>query len=344
MLIGLESEWKQQGASQTELELVAFDWDYVKKLVIDATTQAVTNLTPVILEDTPEYTISLNHMGIKQKLIKKSATLPLPLEHPVKTSDDWLKVKHWYTFDESRINVEKIKEQKKLFDKGYLTLLAIPGGFDEPRVLMGEENLCIAYYDEPELIKDMLDTFTDTALKTIERVGDIIPIDQISVHEDLAGKSGPLIGPNLINEFIAPYYSKVWDCAKSYGAKMFSQDSDGNINSVIDAFIYCGINSFFPLEPAAGMDIVELRKKYGNKICLKGGIDKYVLTKSKDDIKAELEYKMSPQMLGGGTIFALDHRIPNGAPIENYRFYVEYGRQLLGLPPVSEEGWAQMAF
>ena len=92
------------------------------------------------------------------------------------------------------------------------------------------------------------------------------------------------------------------------------------------------------------MDIVELRKKYGNKICLKGGIDKYVLTKSKDDIKAELEYKMSPQMLGGGTIFALDHRIPNGAPIENYRFYVEYGRQLLGLPPVSEEGWAQMAF
>ena len=109
---------------------------------------------------------------------------------------------------------------------------------------MGEENLCIAYYDEPELIKDMLDTFTDTALKTIERVGDIIPIDQISVHEDLAGKSGPLIGPNLINEFIAPYYSKVWDCAKSYGAKMFSQDSDGNINSVIDAFIDCGINSF----------------------------------------------------------------------------------------------------
>ena len=49
-------------------------------------------------------------------------------------------------------------------------------------------------------------------------------------------------------------------------------------------------------------------------------------------------------MLGGGTIFALDHRIPNGVSIENYRYYVRTGREMLGLPPVTEEGWARMAF
>lgn len=344
LLVGLEDEWKRQGASQKEIELTAFDWDYVKLLVLDAETNAKTGLTPAVLEDTPEYTISLNHMGCKQKLIKSSATLPLPLEYPVKTPDDWLKIKHWYTFDESRIHIEKLKEQKKLFDKGCLTILPIPGGFDEPRALLGEENLCMAYYDEPEMIKDMMETFTDTAIKTIECVGEILPIDLLSVHEDLAGKSGPLIGPNHIEEFIAPYYKKVWDCAKAFGAKIFSQDSDGNINSVIDAFMECGVNCFYPLEPAAGMDIVELRKKYGKKACFKGGINKHVLTKGKEEIKAELEYKMSEPMLGGGTIFGLDHRIPNGVSIENYRFYVEYGRKLLGLPPVSGEGWGRMAF
>ena len=42
---------------------------------------------------------------------------------------------------------------------------------------MGEEDLCIAYYDDPELIEDMMTTFTDTALKVLERVGEIVPID-----------------------------------------------------------------------------------------------------------------------------------------------------------------------
>jgi len=344
LLIGLEDEWRSQGATQKEIDLTAFDWDYVKRTGLAGVTGAVTGITPKVLEETPEYTISTDVMGRRQKLIKKSSTLPLPLEYPVKTPDDWLKVKHWYTFDESRIDAENLKEQKKLYDKGYLTCFAIPGGFDEPRVLMGEENLCMAYFDEPEMIEDMISTFADTAVKTMERVGEIVPIDLVSVHEDMAGKSGPLIGPSLINTFIAPYYKKVWDCAKSYGAKLFSQDSDGNMNAVIDTFVNCGINCFYPLEPAAGMDIVELRKKYGKKICFKGGINKHILAKEKEDIKRELEYKMSEPMLGGGTVFALDHRIPNGVSIENYRFYVEYGRKLLGLPPISGEGWERMAF
>jgi len=343
-LVGLADEWRSQGATEKEISMAGFDWDYVTYTVLGANCGASTGVTPVVLEDTPEYTVSLNKFGCRQKLIKKTATLPLPLEYAVKTPDDWLKIKHWYAFDESRLNIEKLKEQKKLFEKGYVTSIGIPGGFDEPRLLMGEENLCIAYYEEPEMLEDMIATFTDTAIKVMERVGNIVPIDHLSVHEDMAGKSGPLIGSNLINEFIAPYYHKVWDCAKAHGAKIFAQDSDGNMNPVIDAFVDCGVTCFYPLEPAAGMDIVELRKKYGNKICLKGGIDKHVLRKGKEEIKAELEYKMSDIMLGGGTIFSLDHRIPNGVPIENYRFYVQYGRELLGLEPISGEGWARMAF
>ena len=53
---------------------------------------------------------------------------------------------------------------------------------------------------------------------------------------------------------------------------------------------------------------------------------------------------MSASMLGGGTVFGLDHRIPNGVSIENYRYYVNEGRKMLNLPPISEEGWARMAF
>jgi len=327
----LEDEWRLQGVPENEIDRSVFGWDSVLKTRLACRTGAMTGRETIILEDTPEYTISVDGKGRRMKLIKQSATIPLPLEYPVKTMDDWLQVKHWYTFREDRINKEELLRQKELYEKGHLTVLKIMGGFDEPRQLLGEEELCYAYYDDPDMIKDMIATMADTAVKTIERVGAIVPIDEIFVHEDMAGKSGPLVGPKLIQEFIAPYYQKVWDCARAYGATIFSQDSDGDMNPVIDAFLDCGVNCFYPCEPAAGMDIVELRKKYGKRMCLQGGIDKLALRKDKAAIRAELEYKMSAPMLGGGTAFALDHRIPNGVPVENYKYYIKLGRELLGL-------------
>lgn len=343
-LTALEDEWRRQGATEKEIAMTAFDWDYVLKTHLSGRCGAITGQQEVILQDTPEERILLDHMGRRMRLIKKSASLPLPLDHPVQTMDDWLKIKHWYTFREDRVNREQLLNQKALREKGYLTLFGVPGGFDEPRQLLGEEGLCIAFYDEPEMIEDMLATFADTAIKVMERVGDVVPIDNLTIHEDMAGKSGPLMGPNLIEEFLAPYYQKVWDCARSYGAKLFSQDSDGNMNAVLDAFIACGVNCSYPCEPAAGMDMVALKKKYGKTLYFKGGIDKHALRRDPEAIRAELEYKMSAPMLGGGTIFALDHRIPNGVSLENYKYYVKTGRELLGLPPITREGWERMAF
>ena len=64
------------------------------------------------------------------------------------------------------------------------------------------------------------------------------------------------------------------------------------------------------------MDIVALRKKYGRRLAMKGGIDKHVLRQDKSAIRAELEYKLQPLMREGGMVFGLDHRIVNGTPIE----------------------------
>ena len=54
--------------------------------------------------------------------------------------------------------------------------------------------------------------------------------------------------------------------------------------------------------------------------------------------------QMSAVMMGGGTVFALDHRIPNGVPIENYRYYVQLGREMLGLEPAQLSEHVRMAF
>jgi len=160
----------------------------------------------------------------------------------------------------------------------------------------------------------------------------------------MAGKSGPLAGPNQFREFMLPYYQQMWAAAQANGAKLFSQDSDGNMNSLIDMLLESGLNILYPFEPGAGMDMVVSKAKYGKRLAVKGGVDKYALLGTKADIRRELEYKMQGATRGGGTVFALDHRIPNGVPLENYRYYVQLGREILGLPPAGEAAHVRMAF
>ena len=180
----------------------------------------------------------------------------------------------------------------------------------------------IAFYDQPELIADILDTMGRTAAKVLEAIAPYRVVDILDVHEDMAGKSGSLIGPDMIREFIKPYYLRAWIPAQEQGARLFMQDSDGDMSSVIEAFLECGLNCMYPAEPTGGMDIVKLRARFGSRLAFCGGLDKHVLRRSREEIVRELEYKLPPMIRTRGCLLSLDHRIPNGTPLENYRFYI----------------------
>lgn len=344
-LVGLADEWRAQGASEDEINMVAFDWDYVPNAFCGGYTWGI-GPDSVTIRENDEELVQRDFLGRTMRLLKKTATIPLPMDFPVQTMDDWLRVKQFFAFTPGRIKWDEVEKAKRQREEGALVVAHMPGAFDIPRELMGEEIACLAYYDQPELMADIIATISDTAFRVIEAISAKVRIDQLSVHEDFAGKSGPMVGPIQINEWFKPYYRRIWDMVSSRGARIFQQDTDGNINAVIPALLDCGLNCIYPMEPAAGMDIVAVRQTYGKRLAMLGGIDKHVIRRSKDDIRCELEYKLVPALKSGGCVFSLDHRIPNGTPIENYRYYVDLGREMLGLPPLSKErrGWARMAF
>ena len=346
LLVGLDKEWRTQGATTGELDLTAFDWDYVPYVECGGNTGILSSGPPATLYEDAETLIQRDALGRTLKLCKATATVPLPLDFPVKCMDDWLRLKPLFEFCEERIDWQSVEAARRAQDDGVLVIGRIWGGWDIARELLGEETACVAYYEQPELMHDILDTVGATAIRVFERVTGTLSIDQLYVHEDLAGKSGPLVGPNQVRQFIGPYYRRVWNLLSSRGTRLFNLDSDGNVTPVIDAFLECGVNAMHPMEPAAGMDMVKIRQQYGRRLGILGGIDKHVLRRSKDEIRRELETKMQPLMQQGGTVFGLDHRIPNGTPLENYRYYVTLGREILGLPPLSEErrGWGRMGF
>jgi len=319
----------QQGATPEELDFSAFTYRCEARGYVPVNTGRQGGYPDELIEETDEHKIWRDGLGRTMKLPKMTATLALPMDYPVKSMDDWLKIKPWYEFAEDRLAGDWRAKALEHKSNDKVVAVGIPGGFDEPRQLMGEEELCVAFYTQPELIHDMLETIGDTAYRVLDRVSAEVQIDFLSVHEDMAGKSGPLAGPSQIGEFIKPYYRKVWDLLESRGARIFDQDSDGDMNPVIDAFLDAGVNCMHPMEPAANMDIVKIREKCGTRLAFYGGIDKHVIRRSKQEIVDELEYKIPPMVKSGGCVLALDHRIPNATPLENYRFYVQKAWEIM---------------
>ena len=328
-IVGLKEEWEEQGATPQELDFSAFTYRCESRARLPVTTGRLGGHEPQVLEEDEEYIITRDELGRTMKMPKGLATIALPLDYPVATMDDWLKIKPWYEYSEARFSEGWAEDAARYLADDQVIGVSIPGGFDEPRQLMGEEGVCIAYHEQPELIHDILETIGSTAERVLDRVSRAVQVDMLFVHEDMAGKSGPLAGPRQIAEFIKPYYRRNWDMLADRGARLFDQDSDGDMNPVLDAFIEAGVNCMHPMEPAANMDIVKAREQYGTKLAFYGGIDKHVIRRSQAEIEAELEYKIPPMVASGGCILALDHRIPNGTPLENYRFYVSKAWEIL---------------
>lgn len=328
-IVGLKEEWEQQGATPDELSFAAFRYRCEGRGQIPVRTGRIGGYEPKVLEENDEFIVSRDELGRTMKLAKGVSTLALPMDFPVKNMDDWLRIKSWYEFSEERFakNWEQAARQHLANDR--VVCVSIPGGFDEPRQLLGEEELCVSYYTQPELIHDMLDTIGATACKVLDRVSSTVQVDLLSVHEDMAGRSGALAGPKQVDEFIYPYYRRVWDMLEARGTRLFDQDSDGDMNGVIPSFLAAGVNCMHPMEPAANMDIVEIRAQYGQRLAFYGGIDKHVIRASGAEIEAELEYKIPPLVKSGGCVLALDHRIPNGTPLENYKFYIDKAWEIL---------------
>lgn len=321
-IVGLKEEWEEQGATAAELDFSAFRYRCERRGQIPVNTGRIGGIEPEIIEENDQFILSRDELGRTMKLAKGVSTLALPMDYPVKNMDDWLRIKPCYEFSEARFGKDWEAIARRYIAEDRVVCVGIPGGFDEPRQLLGEEELCVSYYTQPELVHDILDTIGDTAVQVLERVVSKVQVDLLSVHEDMAGRAGPLAGPKQVDEFIKPYYRRVWDRLQERGVQLFDQDSDGDMSRVIPSFLEAGINCMHPIEPVENMDIVEIRAQYGQRLAFYGGIDKHVLRQGIEAIEAELEHKVPPLIKSGGCVLALDHRIPNGTPLAHYRFYL----------------------
>ena len=277
-----------------------------------------------IISEDETHTEMYDQHGKRIKIMKDDSSLPFFLEWPVKSRKDWEKIKE-ERFNLDTIDKRYIGDVGSFFEKAKnrafpIALFSDPVGFfGSIRFLIGEENLFLLYYDNPTLIKDILNHLCNLWISIAEELISKIDFDIACFWEDMSGKNGSLISPATFREFMTPCYKKMTSFLKSNGIKNILVDTDGNVDGLIPLFMEAGLNSMYPFERQADNDPVKIRDNYP-ELRMWGTFDKNTLYKGKDYIDKELEM-MSYLIKKGGFIPFADHLVPPNCSWENFKYY-----------------------
>jgi len=140
--------------------------------------------------------------------------------------------------------------------------------------------------------------------------------DIVQVSADSGASTGPLIKPALWRKLIYPHDKIIVDAIKRSGA-VPAMHNDGNIWAFMDDIVAMGIEVLHPVQSSAGMDLAEVKKRYGDKLTIHGGLDiSHVLPLASDDELIEtIRQTMAVCKPGGGFIFQSEHFIPGNVPL-----------------------------
>jgi len=287
-----------------------------------------------IIEDKGETQICQDSWGIIFEARKDGCSMPRWIEHPVKCRSDWerLRDERLNPDDPARFPEDWAEVAATMnADQDRVTMLGgfLYGVFGTPRSLLGTEEVLVTFFDDPDLMHEMMDYLTDFWIAIYEKVVRKLKVDVVHIWEDMAGKNGSLISPELIREFMLPNYIKVKQFVDKHDIPIFSGDSDGNLRELVPIFHEVGVNRYIPFEVVAGNDILEYRRRFPD-LCINGGIDKRVLAIGREAWQSELN-KVREMLKYPGYEPSLDHAVPPDVSWQNfYDFHMELKEVIYG--------------
>ena len=204
----------------------------------------------------------------------------------------------------------------------------MPGPFWQLRDWIGLEPLCLMMVEAPRVYR-RADRPSGPILcwQTLKPILANVELDFVQVNEDMAYKMHSMISPRMIRRFLMPCWQK-WSrgAARCQGGGD-SVDSDGYIGELIPLWMEAGFQNTWPVEVAAGNDMVAYRRQYGHTFAYGGGIDKRALAAGGEVMRAELD-RVAPVIHDGGYLPTCDHGVP---PDISWPNFIEYTRRLAQL-------------
>ena len=284
-----------------------------------------------------EWTTYMDEFGFTVRRLKAQAVSPsiyYYVKGSVDSRDDWEALKKRYApADIRRLPLSWGKDLIEYYNTcGSPVALSMhfgPGRGPKNGYTLGFETFLETLYSDPTLIHAMFDFWADFSINLWRPVVRQLKIDYVVFMEDgLAYKNSTLVGPQTYREFWMPYVRRVIDALRRCGVSIFAFYTSGNMEPLIPILLETGFNLFGPLEVAADMDAIQLRKEYGADVLLYGNIGRQALMDGPEAIDHEVMSKVPWLMERGGYIPAVDDMILPDISFASFMHYIDLMRKL----------------
>ena len=322
---GTLRRWRAEGMPEGADWRDFFGVDKVESIGVDITPRYENR----VIEDTPRYYIATSDWGVTMKHFKEEDSTPEFLDFTVTNEEKWAEAKARMTLSDDRIPWRWLKEN---FDRyraeGRWLSAGFWFGFDVTHSwMMGTENLLVALIEAPELVKDMFDTYLDRCMRLFGRIWDAgYHFDEISWPDDMGYKGRTFFSPDVYRALLKPFHKRAADWAHERGI-VARLHSCGNVMTLLPDIVETGVDALNPLEIKAGMDPIRIKKTWGDRLTLHGGINA-VLWDQTDRIISEIDRLVPTLKENGGYIFSSDHSIPNNVTLQNFREIVREAKRV----------------
>ncbi|MFX0015024.1 MAG: uroporphyrinogen decarboxylase family protein [Promethearchaeota archaeon] len=226
----------------------------------------------------------------------------------------------WFPWEKIKIVKEKYSENYACFFAWHDCSLGLT------YLSMGMENFFRSLYDQPELVKAVIERSTEWTIAVVDQANQS-EVDFIILGDDAADNSRPLISPKLFGDLILPEYKKI---VKASDAPIIWH-SDGHITPLLSMIIEAGFMGVHSLEKKANINLANIKRQYGDKLVLAGNLDTTEILSQSDLtlVRKDVERCLNEGAPGGGFLFSSSNSLFEGhdisAILEAYRYAKEIG-------------------
>jgi len=251
--------------------------------------------------------------------------IPYAVEHPIRSEADLDGYQAPdpdadYRLKSLEMAVERFKGERAIVFLGH-------DAFEFSHYLRGLDNLLMNYVLDPGFALRLARIVMDYKCRVLERAAEA-GADILSTGDDYAHNQAPLMSPAHFEQFVLPYLREAVDVAHAHRVP-FLKHTDGRLWPIMDMLVDAGIDVLDPIEPVAGMDIGQVKERYGDRIALAGNVDcSHLLPRGTvEDVEEAVKETLAKGGVGGGLILASSNSIHPAVKPENYKAMVEAARK-----------------
>ncbi len=193
----------------------------------------------------------------------------------------------------------------------------------------GHEYMLMGMALDPDWVKDMCTVYAELIINLMQILfEDKGRPDGIYFFEDMGFKQKPFMSPAMYKEIVWPAHKRLFDYCHSLDLPVMVH-SCGCVETLLPGLIEAGMDCLQAMEVKAGMDLLKLKKTYGDRIAFCGGLDiRSLETNDTTAVEAELTAKLPGAMAGGGYILHTDHSVSPRVNYETYKYFLDRGREI----------------